>query len=98
MICHKVERYSSDDVMTFHFKSLFWTLPFRRHPVGVERCSICNYFCGKGKKIKLQNNKDIRFTILARCVAFFFSGQGVEAKKWLVETPLDRKNVRMKAN
>jgi hypothetical protein len=27
-----------------------------------------------------------------------FSGQDVEAKKWLVEIPLERKNVRMKAN
>jgi hypothetical protein len=48
------------------------------------------------RRFKLQNKKDIRFSTLARRKAF--SGQGVEAKKWLVEIPLERKNVRMKAN
>ena len=98
MICHKVERYSSDDVMTFHFKSLFWTLPFRCHPVGVERCSIlCNYLCGKGRKIQASKQQRHQVYHLGK-VFLFFSGQGVEAKKWLVETALERKNVRMKAN
>ena len=46
------------------------------------------------RRSKLQSNKDIRFTTLGG-VWFFFSGQGVEAKKWLVETPLERKNVRI---
>jgi hypothetical protein len=47
------------------------------------------------RKFKLQNKKGIRFSTLARLI---FLGQGVEVKKWLVETPLERKNVRMKAN
>ena len=70
---------------------------FRRHPVGVERCSICNYFCGKGRKIQASKQQRHQVYHLGK-VFGFFSGQGVEAKKWLVETPLERKNVRMKAN
>ena len=29
-------------------------------------------FVGKGGRFKLQSNKDIRFTTLARCLVFFF--------------------------
>ena len=84
MICHKVERYSSDDVMTFHFKSLFWTLPFRRHPVGVERCSIRNYFCGKGRKIQASKQQRHQVYHLGRCLVFFLRARcwGQEVVGW----------------
>jgi hypothetical protein len=52
--------------------------------------------CGKSNFKTRKSKKDIRLSALARC--FFFSGQGVEAKKWLIETPLERKNIRIKIN
>ena len=41
-------------------------------------------FVGKGGRFKLQSNKDIRFTTLARCLVFFFRARcwGQEVVGW----------------